>query len=257
MIENGIVLAVTSYYDAQQVRIALSNRIADLVREKHFTQEEADRRFAPAFEFMKKAEAVFAKDIKHESKEHRIYAWLISIRGIGPVLAGGLLALIGDIARFDTVSKLWAYAGLHVIDGKAPKLERGKRANWNSTLRTLCWKLGESFVKAGKGEEWEGQYRALYDSYKARDRAKHPEKVDSGRKSRKGKVIWMYTDGHIHARAKRYAVKILLSHLWEYWRKFEGLPVREPYAIEQLGHTGKIEPKHRKKEPSKKGSSKS
>ena len=236
MIENGIVLAVTSYYDAQQVRIALSNRIADLVREKHFTQAEADARFAPAFDFLKKAEGVFAKDIQHQSKEHPIYPWLIDVRGIGPVLAGGLLALIGDIGRFDTVSKLWAYAGMHVIDGKAPKLERGKRANWNSTLRTLCWKLGESFVKAG------GQYRELYDAYKKRDRAKHPEKLNSGRKSRKGKAIWMYTDGHIHARAKRYAVKILLSHLWEYWRLFEGLAVREPYAIEVLGHTGKIEP---------------
>jgi len=205
-------------------------------REDYSGREVQQHELRPLLTRYKRDEEGKAKDIQHQSKEHPIYPWLIDVRGIGPVLAGGLLALIGDIGRFDTVSKLWAYAGMHVIDGKAPKLERGKRANWNSTLRTLCWKLGESFVKAG------GQYRELYDAYKKRDRAKHPEKLNSGRKSRKGKAIWMYTDGHIHARAKRYAVKILLSHLWEYWRLFEGLAVREPYAIEVLGHTGKIEP---------------
>ena len=233
---DGVILAVQSYYDAQKLRISLSNRIGDLVREKHFTQEEADFRFSPAFDFLKKAEHVFAKDIKHESKEHPMYPWLISVRGIGPVLAGGLLAYIRDIGRFDTVSKLWAYVGLHVIDGVAPKRRRGEKANWSTPLKTLCWKIGESFVKA------RGPYRDLYDSYKARDREKHPEKIDSGRKSKAGTAIYTYSDGHIHARAKRYAVKIFLSHLWEVWRKQEGLPVRDPYALEVLGHTTKIEP---------------
>jgi len=50
--------------------------------------------------------------------------------------------------------------------------------------------------------------------------------------------------GHIHSRAKRYAVKIFLSHYHEVGRKMLGLPVRPPYPLEHLAseHGHKIEP---------------
>ena len=48
------------------------------------------------------------------------------------------------------------------------------------------------------------------------------------------------TDAHLHARAKRRAVKIFLAHYWTKGREARGLPVRAPYAEAVLGHDGII-----------------
>lgn len=45
---------------------------------------------------------------------------------------------------------------------------------------------------------------------------------------------------HIYAMATRKTVKIFLAHLWAEWRRLEDLPVTEPYAIAQLGHSDYI-----------------
>jgi hypothetical protein len=43
--------------------------------------------------------------------------------------------------------------------------------------------------------------------------------------------------GHIHARAKRYAVKLFLSHLHEkWWTHATGEPPAKPYVISIMGH---------------------
>jgi len=94
------------------------------------------------------------------------------------------------------------------------KRKAGQTANWNAFLKTLCWKIGESFIKAG------GYYRGVYDEARARDEIQNPD----------------LTKAHYFARAKRKAVKRFLSDLWLSWREMEGLPVRDPYIIDK-GHT--------------------
>lgn len=151
-----------------------------------------------------------------------------------------LIPVIRGIGAFDTVSKLWAWWGLHVIDGKAPKRSRGERINWNSALRTLAWKIGKQFVLQGE------RYREVYDEYKKRlSAARLPigicpeyQKCLAKMKKRKKPAC----KGHIDAMARRYAVKMFLSHLWEKWRELEGLPIRAPYVIDKLGHTTKTAP---------------
>ena len=50
-------------------------------------------------------------------------------------------------------------------------------------------------------------------------------------------------DGHIHARAKRYAVKLFLAHLHSVWYEIEfGREPPLPYAIAILGHAHHIKP---------------
>jgi hypothetical protein len=49
-------------------------------------------------------------------------------------------------------------------------------------------------------------------------------------------------DGHLHARAKRKAVKILLSHYWVKAREARGLSVTVPYAEGILRHSDIIRP---------------
>ena len=85
----------------------------------------------------------FIKSILDQyTKTHPIGPWLRGITGIGPVIAAGLVANI-KIEKAPTVGHIWSYAGLNptVTWGK------GESCPWNRSLKTLCWKLGESFVK--------------------------------------------------------------------------------------------------------------
>lgn len=122
------------------------------------------------------------------------------------------------ISSFGTVSQLWAFCGMHTVDGHAPRRKRGEQVNWSPAMRTLCYKIGEQFVRQGD------IYRQYYDVYKAR-KTQENESRDEPR-----------SKGHIHNMSKRYAVKRFLADFWEQWRRMEGLPVREPYVIGQLGH---------------------
>lgn len=131
-----------------------------------------------------------------------------------------------------------------------------KSRPFNAALLVLCWKMGESFVKVSGNEkslygfiykqrkEYEtrkneaGDYRE--QALKCADRVgKTTEayKYNSGEKT----GTPMLAPGHIHSRAKRYAVRIFLSHLHEVWYflEFNKLPPR-PFALAILGHTHEI-----------------
>lgn len=151
-----------------------------------------------------------------------------------------LIPVLRGIKAFDTISKLWAWWGLHVVDGQAAKRKRGTTIDWNPRLRTLAWKIGKQFVLQGE------YYRNSYDEYKAKisnERlplgkcAKYQQCLEKLKKRKKPAC-----KGHIDAMARRYAVKLFLSHLWAKWRELEGLPVSDPYVIDKLGHNTKTEP---------------
>lgn len=180
---------------------------------------------------------------------HPIGRWAKSITGIGPVIAAGLLAHI-DIAKAPTIGALWRYAGL---DPSAVWL-KGQKRPWNARLKVLCWKIGESFVKVSGNEN--DVYGKIWRARKENETRRN----DAGEYAGQAKAILAakkigktteafghYSGGklppaQIHARAKRYAVKLFLSHLWETWRKHEGLEAPEAYCFAHLGHVHKIEP---------------
>ena len=58
-------------------------------------------------------------------------------------------------------------------------------------------------------------YRRVYDEARGYYEQAHPD----------------WTKAHQHAAALRKMIKLWLAHLWEVWRKLEGLPVREPYIV--------------------------
>lgn len=182
------------------------------------------------------------------TKANTVGVWASSICGIGPVITAGLLANI-DITRANVVTKVWAYAGL------APdqKKKRGEKVNWNPSLKRLAWLMGESFVKV-KGNE-KDIYGKLYEQRKAYEAKKnengdYKEEAEKSLRDKKyGKdteAYKWYSQGklppaHIHARAKRFAVKIFLSHLHSvmYWYEYDKMSP-EPFAIAHLGHVDKI-----------------
>lgn len=188
-----------------------------------------------------------ARALDAYSAGHPIGEWMRAIDGIGPIIAAGLLAHI-DIEKAPTVGHIWRFAGLDPTS----KWEKGQKRPHNAALKTLCWKIGESFVKV-KGKDTD-----YYGKVYAERRELEGRKNDAGEYSEQAKAILIsrpnhaqaatyqqnkLPDGHLHMRAKRYAVKLFLSHLWEQWRKQEGLTVPLPYPIAYLGHAHKIEPK--------------
>lgn len=267
---------VETYYDIQKLRIMTGNRIGRYTKLFNIDPKELGSVGETHLEnYQLTLEKSIIRELKKELPQYNIYLWLRTVKGIGPVLAAGLIGWIGDISKFPNTSHLWSYAGL--APGQHRKI--GEKSNWNSSLKTHCWKISESFVKT------KGPYRELYLAFKKQDFEKHPvpvcekcglvlqlvlvDKVKKGqgvneekkdltyivknldgtahshgkdKNNNKIKFRVQYSPAHIHARAERKTVKLFLSHLWLEWRKLEGLPITEPYSIAILHHTGKEEP---------------
>lgn len=176
--------------------------------------------------------------------------WAKDQYGIGPVIAAGLCANIGDPTRFATVGNPWAYCGL------APnqRRKRGEKANWNSSLKRLAWIMGECFVKvSGKDDALYGQlYREKKAHYEAKNEAGgfaeraeqilKDKKFDKSTEAYKAYSAGRLPKGHIHSMAARYAAKIAISHFWEVSLKSMGKEPPTLYPIAHLGHVHKIEP---------------
>lgn len=196
--------------------------------------------------------AILERNIKSAldafSDRDAIGQWAKSITGIGPVIAAGLSAHI-DITKAPTVGHIWRFAGLD------PTVEwgKGKKRPWNASLKTLAWKIGESFVKvsnherdvyghvwaARKQQEIERNEAGAFAEQAAAKLAKF--KIDKKTEAYKHYAAGKLPPGHIHARAKRYAVKLFLAH-WHavaYREKF-GTEAPKPYVISQLHHAHEI-----------------
>ena len=126
---------------------------------------------------------------------------------------------------------------------------------FNPNMKLLAWKLGESFVKVGGSEEPNYGHlihrRKIYEKKKNEageykelaDRLLREKNWDKSTSTYKALVNGKLSDGHIHSRSKRWAVKIFLSHLHHimYVHHYGKLPPR-PFALEHLGHVDYIPP---------------
>ena len=176
--------------------------------------------------------------------------WAMSIRGSGPVIAAGLAAHI-DITQAPTVGHIWRFAGLD------PTLEwnKGQKRPFNAKLKVLCWKVGESFVKVKNHDE--DIYGKIYDLRKRLEEERNEAgqfaeqakaklekfKIGKDTEAYKAYSIGKLPPAHIHARAKRYAVKLFLAHYHHVAYEVQyGEAPPKPYVIEQLGHAHYMAP---------------
>ena len=248
---------VKLYYQMQGHRIATNNQVGAIVRD-NVERCEAEAKdfnanshivlghFARQFEILeKRAKGMLAAFVA----EQPVGRWLLSIKGIGPVIAAGLIAHI-DIKKCETAGAIWRFAGLD------PTMEwnKGKKRPWNADLKTLCWKAGQSFIKC---QNREGDvYGHLYAQRKRVEiiRNKHLEyKEQAEEKLRKfniGKSTEAYKyysrgelpPAHINQRAARWATKLFLAHLFEVWYRLENKKEPPmPYPLAHLGHVHRIE----------------
>ncbi len=191
-----------------------------------------------------------ARALDAYSGAQQIGMWARSIIGIGPVITAGLLAHI-DITKAPTVGHIWRYAGLDPTQ----VWEKGQRRPWNASLKTLCWKVGESFVKVSGNEK--DIYGKVYKERKALETQRNErfefaeqakaalarKKFGADTQAKKFYDQGMLPPGHIHARAKRYAVKLFLSHMHHVWWEIQtGEKPPKPYVITHMDHAHYIEP---------------
>lgn len=176
--------------------------------------------------------------------------WMQSLVGIGPVISAGMLAHI-DINKCPTVGHIWRFAGLDPTVKWLPKTKRP----WNAGLKTLCWKVGQSMMKLSNNEKC--FYGKLYRERKVYEIARN-DRGDNAKRAAEilaekniGKATEAYkhlTSGklppaHIDAQARRWMVKMFLSHLqlvWWWETKRELPPV--PFPIAHLGHADFVPP---------------
>lgn len=183
------------------------------------------------------------------SDAHEAGRWAKFQYGIGPVISAGLLAHI-DVTDKPHVGHIWNYAGL----GANQVWGKGEKRPWNAELKTLCWKIGQSFMKFSNREDC--FYGKLYKQRKALEVASNlaGKNAESAAKALVGKN-WKATkaketyesgvlpDGHVDARARRWVVKMFLSHYHHVAYKAQyGVEPSKPYVIAILGHADYIAP---------------
>lgn len=107
---------INSYYDIQDLRIRTESRFENLKRDYKVPanlQTEIDTALGVEY---RDTEEWLKKQILEELKSYPVWTnWMKNIKGIGPCLAGGLIAWLGDISRFNTISAVFRYCGIGMI----------------------------------------------------------------------------------------------------------------------------------------------
>lgn len=155
--------------------------------------------------------------------------------------------------RTETVVRLATNKEGHITPASLTKM-LAKRP-WNAKLKTLCWLMGESFVKVCNHES--DVYGHIYSQRKELEQARNDagEFANQAAAALQNKKIGRDTDAyaaysigklppaHIHSRAKRYAVKLFLSHYHYVAYEVEyGEAPPKPYILTRPEHVHYIAP---------------
>jgi hypothetical protein len=181
-------------------------------------------------------------------RRYRVWnTWLSQVQGIAEhtagLILGGYESAFGEgegIGHFETASQMCAFAGL----GKpGQKRVEGQKLTFNKQLKSdLMGRLGASILK--QSPEKSG-YRRMYDAEKVRITRRCQQngitivpalKLPINNQGKRYEPEGMISVGHIHWMTLHNTVKKFIHHLFEEWRKAEGLPSRLPYVFEKLGH---------------------
>lgn len=161
--------------------------------------------------------------------------------------------VIGDIMT--SISTRLDGEFVPVTRGYAPRRsiykESKTKLDYNSELRTMCFRLAGSLIKA------QGAYARYYDNEKNKLVARYQNQSihiipTLELPTRDGKIfepVGTIASGHVHMQAMRKMIKLFLSHLWLVWRKALGLEITLPYAHAQLGHIHIITPEEMMEKP--------
>jgi hypothetical protein len=157
-------------------------------------------------------------ELQRAMRRHPLGAWQKQALGVGEKQLARLLASIGDPfwnslhERPRTVSELWAYCGLHTIEGGGARRARGQQANWSTDAKTRAYLIAASCIKKA-----DSPYRAVYDERRAVTAERvhvRPCAQCNGAGTSSELIESPWRAGHQHADALRVASKRVLRDLW-------------------------------------------
>lgn len=222
-------------------------RIAAEVRQTHLkNNKREDPETDALFERINNLEEYVDERIGKLLSLHPAYPWFSRVKGIGKENIAKIVGLV-DINKAQTISALWKYAGFHVQDGHAPHPIPGQKLEYNKQLRSMCWRVAGSLMKAGgHGGKFYQYYlqqkERLTKRYELEGKKIVPADELPKEKGKSFEPPDMISEIHVHNQALRKMIKLFLSCLWIAWREAEGLPIREPYVHEYKGHTKIVRP---------------
>ena len=224
------------YHDIQEARKAFNNRVGAMKRDG--LPDEFLGTSEELFRSLETLERQLNRELTRLVKKHPMASWVDQTEGLGYLGFGLIIGVTGSLSNFSSPSKVWKYMGMHVTEkGTAPKREKGvgffrtdgdKKGTAYSPLgRTVCFNIGKAIVRLNRGEYREA-YDTKYQKYISRERVGEsgcPFLNSPVHKDRNGKVlacVKQSADGessaHIDNAARRFAVKLMLKHMWQEWR---------------------------------------
>lgn len=166
-------------------------------------------------------------------------------KGVGAKQLARLLGATGDPAwhvaqdRPRRVSELWSYCGYSVVNGAAPRREKGKKANWSQDARSRARMIAEKTL-IPKGHYYTDIYLPTKAHYQGavhtRECAQCGKAADkkTGAPGVPALPTTPLKPGHIHARALRAVSKELLKDLWIEARRHRGLTVELGAPLDEV-----------------------
>lgn len=214
----SIVAAQTHLDEAMRSRVAEHHRV--LARLRRDATTDISSSVIPENEELSLDERLINKADKHPSvvalteEEDRlesaldrlleaepVYADLLAkVEGVGPRIAGRLIAGIGDIRRFESPTKLIAYAGALPREGKLVRRVKGVPSRYQPKLRQGAYLFSEQVNKMPTSA-WGITFREC----KARYAQRHPDAKP----------------GQIHAGGRWNMIQKFLTWIWKEWSRLE------------------------------------
>lgn len=163
-------------------------------------------------------EKLAIRELNRVMEAHPLYDFIESKKGIGAKAVGRFLGLIGDPLWNGAEERprrgpgeLWAYLGMDVRDGQAPKRKRGQKCNWNGQARAIL------IAHIAEAAYRQGDYREVYLAAREKyEGAVHPcdcpQCGPAGKPAQPGSPL---SKGHQHARALRLVAKQFVKDLWD------------------------------------------
>jgi len=271
--ELGRIVA-GGYYDFQEVRKSLYNRVRDIVYRKsegiglnetldegqekekgNYSDEEVIEKIDELVEneMLEGQVAEYVKQMRERMKEiqkvengykdmlssylatEKIWReWLTKLKGIGPVIGAGLIKHFGYCENYDTVSSLWKHCGMTPQGAKGRT--KGEKLEYDPRRKTFVWKIANFAITMQKLEP--------YNEVKKKEKERQLRRMELKEEGQKEEYNGSAPEsrGHAEARAKRKAVKIFLSHYWVIARQLKGLDTKPPYVHDKLKHENYIKP---------------
>jgi len=227
--DTYLKMATESLDDIERVRIAMENRYRSMTQsgiseDGHAwglgidPSEKAPQEYLKLVLQIQDLEQKMIKAVQKEMKNSPLGPFVKQAQGVGEKQAARLLAAVGDPywhsrdERPRTVGELWAYCGLDVRNGSAPRRQKGSQSNWNEEARKRAWLIAKSIEKQTKGK-----YREIYDSTKEHY-AEATHAVECVRCTGVGKppapVGSPLKPAHIQSRALRKVAKEVLKDMY-------------------------------------------